>query len=210
MLSRLCVLWTLLAVVAIGTARAGSVSGTLLLPTSDAAARPLAVDTVVLLNGPGFSESSHVTQQGLFAFADVPAGDYLLQAASRTHAFPPLRVVVDNDANVNVYMSNPSHPWDAPASRQAYPIRLRAASTVSYYTPPEAFNPLAMLRNPMILMALVSFGMLFLLPKLTASIGKVVLARGFTNNRPGGHAGVPEAAAAARHRGQPDGKSAEF
>ena len=51
-----------------------------------------------------------------------------------------------------------------------HPIHLKAHAKYEYFQPKQGFSPAALLKNPMMLMMLVSIGMMFLMPKMMENL----------------------------------------
>jgi len=114
--------------------------------------------------------SSSVTHDGEFIIPDVPDGTYILSLISHDYFFNQLRLDVNNfTAEVRLYISgtplNPPSPVLLP-----YPIVLIPREKSVYFVPPETFNLVAMMSNPMMLLMVVGGGMMLLMPYLMSHL----------------------------------------
>lgn len=74
----------------------------------------------------------------------------------------------DPHASVHAYVPGTSLALAPPVSLE-YPLVLPARARNSYFVEREAFNPLDMLKSPMMLLMLVTGGMVFVMPYLMVS-----------------------------------------
>ncbi|CAK7266856.1 hypothetical protein SEPCBS57363_002303 [Sporothrix epigloea] len=139
--------------------------------------------------------SAPITASGKLVFANVTAGSFLGEVHCSTHVFGPLRVDVAEESGAEnagtnwlvtrvtqTYRGNdwanqgevlqrvlPANSASSSASATPSPTFLVAPlsmGTKSYYSERSKFNVLSLLKNPMILMALVAMGVMFGLPKI--------------------------------------------
>jgi len=121
--------------------------------------------------------SSNVRRDGRFQIPDVDPGTFVLSVISHDFYFEQLRVDISTaDPQPSVHPYAPGTPL-SPASpvRLPYPITLSARSKNAYFVEREGFNPLGMLKSPMMLMMIVTGGMLFATPYLMANMDKDTL-----------------------------------
>jgi len=109
-----------------------------------------------------------VRRSGQFVIPHVPAGTYVLSVVSHDHVFDQLRLdVPEGDAAPAVSPYIAGTPLDPPSTvKLPYPIKLQAVQRFNYYTPPESFNIIGMLSNPMALMMVFGGVMMFATPWL--------------------------------------------
>lgn len=120
---------------------------------------------------------------------DVPAGTYVLSVISHDHTFdpvcykrllpsPPSSLTMLPQLRIDVYETDtlpevrpyiPGTPL-SPASTVSlpYPIGPSATQKLDYYTQQQAFNLVAMFKNPMMMMMLVGGALVFAMPYLMA------------------------------------------
>jgi len=110
--------------------------------------------------------SSSVTHDGEFIIPDVPDGIYILSLISHDYFFNQLRLEVKNfTAEVRLYI--PGTPLNPPSPvLLPYPIVLIPREKCVYFMPPETFNLVAMMSNPMMLLMVVGGGMMLVMPYL--------------------------------------------
>ena len=138
-----------------------SVNGTIQHDGLSPYAVPLS--TRITLQNIHTTHTSRIDTSGRFSF-DVEEGSYTLTLSSQLLDCTPLRVDVSR-FDVAVYTA----PLGLPSIKrnpQAYPIHL--AVTVKETTKQERFNPLSILRNPMVGIGIVMVISLFGIPRLTA------------------------------------------
>ncbi|KAH9946691.1 hypothetical protein B0H21DRAFT_822606 [Amylocystis lapponica] len=109
-----------------------------------------------------------VTRDGIFTIPDVPAGTYVLSVLARDFGFEKLRIdVFESESLPEVRPYIPGTPLSPAAPvTLPYPIVLHARQRNDYFVPPESFNVLGMLQNPMMLMMLGVGAMVLLMPYL--------------------------------------------
>ncbi|KAI9853195.1 MAG: hypothetical protein M1838_000051 [Thelocarpon superellum] len=113
-------------------------------------------------------------RSGHFTFRNVSAGSYLLSVYSQPYVWTPLRIDVGDGVDatselgrVKVYQTVPGIEWDNKGVELAQrPIELQLAGKKNFYTKREGFSPMSFLKNPMILLAVVSMGIMFGMPYL--------------------------------------------
>ncbi|KPM34481.1 hypothetical protein AK830_g12095 [Neonectria ditissima] len=155
-------------------AAASAASLTLYLP-----AKPnpfsLPPSTHATLSTLGARASAPLSAVNTFVFHNVSAGSYLVDVHCQTDAFHPLRLDVPADA------AGPLQAWETYRGNdwankgEAVPVRdgsagrgvdLRALGSKSYFMERPTFSVLTILKNPMILMGLVSMGIFIGMPYL--------------------------------------------
>ncbi|CAK7216983.1 hypothetical protein SBRCBS47491_003008 [Sporothrix bragantina] len=139
--------------------------------------------------------SAPITAGGKLVFSNVTAGSYLGEVHCATHVFSPLRVDVEEEAAENAAASllvtrvtetYRGNDWanQGEVLQRVLPVKSASSSssmavsgptflvapvvmgTKSYYTERSSFNVLGLLKNPMILMAIVAMVMMFGMPYL--------------------------------------------
>merc|ERR1712107_685257 len=91
---------------------------------------------------------------------------HLLQVVHPVLRFDPVLVDVQKKGGsikLSAYLFEPEHGKGA---KLKYPLGLAPSDTFQYLEKREEFNILTIFKNPMALMGLFSFGVMFLLPKL--------------------------------------------
>ncbi|KAF3926694.1 hypothetical protein ABW21_db0203545 [Orbilia brochopaga] len=116
------------------------------------------------------SRSSHVFANGAFKFQDVKPGTYLLEVHCRTHVFPSFRVDVNSEGLIEVFGTFRGNEWNNKGERRPHPIDISPAKASEFYQAREGFNPMKLLGNPMILIAIVAIGAMTLMPKMVENM----------------------------------------
>lgn len=114
--------------------------------------------------------SGSVAHTGDFVIPSVPPGTYLLSIISHDYTFDQVRIDVFNstpEARPHV----PGTPFNPPSTvLLPYPIVLVPRQKLLYFVPPESFNLIAMLSNPMMLMMVFGGGMMLAMPYLVKNL----------------------------------------
>ncbi|KAF3912939.1 hypothetical protein AA313_de0210423 [Arthrobotrys entomopaga] len=153
---------------AAGVTVAGSIKPNALLPSLGI----LPSSTTVTLSGDSLKESrsSHIFANGGFKFQAVSPGSYLLEVNCRTHIFPAMRVDVSTDGLVEIYQTFRGNEWSNKGERKPHPVDFFPAKASEFYLNREGFNPMKLLSNPMILIAIVAIGGMTLMPKMVENM----------------------------------------
>ncbi|KXS10881.1 hypothetical protein M427DRAFT_138792 [Gonapodya prolifera JEL478] len=165
----LSTLWTHTIEAATGV-RTREVKGRLLVPETRDVASVIGVDTEVTLDFGRYKAG--VRRDGGFIIRNVPSGTYILEVVSATHAFDRLWIEVDTaEGIVRASQYIPAAEYDPLLKRTVpYPVELTAKGQYEYFHVREGFNYMALLQNPMMLMAVASIAMIYLLPKMMEGI----------------------------------------
>ncbi|KAF4572755.1 hypothetical protein EYR40_004163 [Pleurotus pulmonarius] len=100
-----------------------------------------------------------IQQDGKFTIPDVPAGTYVLSVLTHDFVFDQLRVDILNTTPpaVEVHPYIPGTPLNPPSSViLPHPISLVARQKHDYFVAHESFSLLAMFKNPMMMIMLVT------------------------------------------------------
>lgn len=123
--------------------------------------------------------SGSVAHTGDFLIPSVPPGTYLLSIISHDYTFDQVRIDVSNstpspEARPHVLGT----PFSSPPSTVLlpYPIVFVPRQKSLYFVPPESFNLVAMLSNPMMLMMVFGGGMMLAMPYLVKNLDPESLA----------------------------------
>ncbi|KAI1817564.1 hypothetical protein GGS20DRAFT_531736 [Poronia punctata] len=149
-----------------------------LIPPSPQIPNPAALSpsTHATLTALGASYSAPLSTDNTFVFRNVSVGSYLADIYCSTYGFAPLRVDVDVEGDgqeelVRAWETFRGNDWDnrgeqisAVDNGGAFPVRVLGEKV--YYTERSGFSILSILKNPMILMGLVSLGLFVGMPKL--------------------------------------------
>ncbi|TGJ77089.1 hypothetical protein E0Z10_g10790 [Xylaria hypoxylon] len=160
---------------------ASAATVTLSIPPSPQIPNPAALppSTHATLTALGASFVAPLTTDNTFVFRNVTAGSYLGDIHCPTHGFAPLRVDVisataGDDVSVRVWETFRGNDWEnkgeeiRPATvGGALPVKVFGSKV--YYTERSSFSVLSILKNPMILMGLVSLALFIGMPKLVAN-----------------------------------------
>lgn len=133
-----------------------------------------------LLGPDGTIHSSRLTRQNTITFSSLASGSHLLSIFTRDYTFPQYRIDV-----TPLSQSTPSDPKEAIEIVQTFrgnewgnkgqvygsgndtvTIALSPNAKKEFYAQRQGFSALSILKNPMILMALVSAGLVFGMPYL--------------------------------------------
>ncbi|ORX50968.1 hypothetical protein DM01DRAFT_1408949 [Hesseltinella vesiculosa] len=153
--------------VLMATAHAIRVEGNVATNGILADVRQLNPTTTVSLSG---MHSTLILANGSFVFEQVPPGSYLLEVNSIDFIFSKLRVDVKEDGQVNGAYAGNGIGWDNTGYSVPYPFTFRARAHAEYFTEKQAFNMLAMFKNPMFLMIGFSAIMMFVMPKMMKNL----------------------------------------
>ncbi|MCJ1474981.1 hypothetical protein MMC13_003641 [Lambiella insularis] len=139
--------------------------------------------TLLLPSLPTLPSSTHATlfthnltltaplrRSNTFAFPDLPSGSYLCEVFCRDYSFAPLRVDVDTHGKVEAWQTFRGNEWDNKGERlgagEKLVIEVRGATQKGFYESRGGFSPMSLLKNPMILIAVLGMGMMVGLPYL--------------------------------------------
>ena len=111
--------------------------------------------------------STYSKEDGLFTFYNVKPGIYVLDVHSSSYYFSQIKIQVleDDDDSSTIkcieYMYPGSNKQSIP-----HPLVLEAHGTYNYFEPRQGFGLFGLLKNPMVLMMIVSFGFMYIMPKM--------------------------------------------
>lgn len=120
-----------------------------------------------------FQETSVRAHDGYFVFSNVTRGDYqlILDSVFLDTRENNYKVSINRDkVNVNKVFTGHDYRKDLGPAVE-YPIVISPLYRQQYVVPREAFGFSGMLQNPMMLMSIASIVMVFVLPKMMATIG---------------------------------------
>ncbi|KAK8133981.1 hypothetical protein PG984_005993 [Apiospora sp. TS-2023a] len=138
--------------------------------------------------------SAPLSAANTFVFRNVTPGSYLADVHCATHAFAPLRVDVVASSSpeklgmlsVQAWETYRGNDWDnkgeeakemalggtagssVATATAALPVRCLAPK--QYFMERSSFSVMSILKNPMILLAMVSMGIFFLMPKMVENM----------------------------------------
>ncbi|KAJ6107911.1 hypothetical protein N7523_009234 [Penicillium sp. IBT 18751x] len=125
--------------------------------------------------------TASLTRSSTFVFSDIPSSgpaSYLLDIRSGEWVFAPYRVDVAADGTVlGVWETFRGNPWDnRGAEKYVVDVARKAQSDVvieakvvgrrGFYEERAKFSPMSLVKNPMILLAIVALGFTLGMPKL--------------------------------------------
>ncbi|EMD87623.1 hypothetical protein COCC4DRAFT_134344 [Bipolaris maydis ATCC 48331] len=137
--------------------------------------------THATLQSSGPPIDAYLTRANTFNFNNVSAGSYLATVHCRDYAFEPLRIDVtleeavegsgDKREVIRAWQTFLGNEWDNKGESRGeggngLVIEARPVAPKYFYQERQGFSPLSFLKNPMILMAIVSMGLIFGMPKL--------------------------------------------
>ncbi|KAI0549553.1 Cys/Met metabolism PLP-dependent enzyme-domain-containing protein [Xylaria curta] len=168
---------------------AAAATVTFSIPPSPQIPNPAALppSTHATLTALGASYAAPLTIDNTFVFRNVTPGSYLGDVSCATHGFAPLRVDVipitagaDKNANgedvsLRVWETFRGNDWENKGEEirpvtagGVFPVKVLGSKV--YYTERGGFSVLSILKNPMILMGLVSLALFVGMPKLVENM----------------------------------------
>ncbi|KZZ96857.1 hypothetical protein AAL_04086 [Moelleriella libera RCEF 2490] len=170
---------SLAAAAAASSSSSSSSSSTLITLSLPPAPNPfaLAPGTHATLSALGARYSAPLSSLNTFVFRNVSPGSYLADVHCPSDAFRPLRIDVDADGRVHAWDTYRGNDWGNKgevasktssnnAAAQDVVVEVKSLGKKLYYMERPAFSVLSILKNPMILMGLVSMLIFFGMPKL--------------------------------------------
>lgn len=124
----------------------------------------------VILTDGSITLRATVRSDGSFVVKQVPFGFYLLQADFFDFVFPTVRVEVQHKRTeygirpvIHCYRNEyPVTPLRGSGMEEESPAVIPTAGAVQYYVPREKFDPMALLKSPMVLIMLFAGAMLLM------------------------------------------------
>ncbi|KAI5927959.1 hypothetical protein F4810DRAFT_705855 [Camillea tinctor] len=152
---------------------------TLTLPASPQLPHPAALppSTHATLSAPGALLRAPLDASNAFVFRNVTPGSYLADVHCGVYGFAPLRVdVPDVGGGVRVWETFRGNDWEnkgeevraVGGAAPGFPVKVLGPKV--YYVERGSFSVFGILKNPMILMGLVSMGLFIGLPKLVENM----------------------------------------
>ncbi|KAL5117077.1 hypothetical protein ACEQ8H_005036 [Pleosporales sp. CAS-2024a] len=138
-------------------------------------------NTHATLQSSGDPLDAFLTRSNTFHFANVSQGSYLATVHCRDYVLEPLRIDVrleeavegsgEKREVIQAWQTFLGNEWDNKGESRGeggngLVIEAKIVGTQHYYQERGAFSPLSFLKNPMILMAVVSMGLMFGMPML--------------------------------------------
>eukprot|EP00591_Stephanopyxis_turris_P007465 CAMPEP_0195511760 /NCGR_PEP_ID=MMETSP0794_2-20130614/3972_1 /TAXON_ID=515487 /ORGANISM="Stephanopyxis turris, Strain CCMP 815" /LENGTH=229 /DNA_ID=CAMNT_0040639417 /DNA_START=95 /DNA_END=784 /DNA_ORIENTATION=+ len=126
--------------------------------------------TRVTLNNNEYT--TYTQSDGSFAFYNVPPGVHLLDVQSLTHLFSHVKIQLLESAMTageGPKCIEYAYPG-APKQAIPHPLLLTAHAKYQYFEPRQGFSILSILKNPMLLMMLVSGVLMFMMPKMMENL----------------------------------------
>ena len=137
-----------------------SIQGRLRLPDPSSSLN----STRITLND-GRTHNTYTQADGTFIFHRVPPGVHLLDVQSREHHFSQVKIQLLEESMDSPKCIEYVYPG-APKQAIPHPLELTAHASYEYYEPRQGFSIFSILKNPMLLMMIVSVGMMVLMPKM--------------------------------------------
>ncbi|KAL6172813.1 hypothetical protein ACJQWK_01958 [Exserohilum turcicum] len=137
--------------------------------------------THATLQSSGPPLDAYLTRSNTFNFNNISVGSYLATIHCRDYAFEPLRIDVALEEAVEgsgemkevikAWQTFLGNEWDNKGEIRGeggngLVIEARPVGPKYFYQERQGFSPLSFLKNPMIIMAVVSMGLIFGMPKL--------------------------------------------
>ena len=127
------------------------IQGKLLLPSGE----PVTNTTRITINDGEYATYSQ--KDGAFIFHAVGPGVHALSVHSPEHHFPLVKIQLKEDSDPVMEPKCISYAYAGAAKVVvAHPLELTALAAYQYFEPKPRFNPLRLLKNPMVLMMVVS------------------------------------------------------
>jgi hypothetical protein len=132
----------------------------------------------VLTSGSGRTIRAALRKGNYFYFSDIPTtGSHLLDIYSHDYIFAPYRIDISassDSSNVitGAWESYRGTRWEdrgvalVAAPTEQLDLAAKVLSKKNFYEQRQGFNPMSLLKNPMILMAVVALAFTFGMPKL--------------------------------------------
>lgn len=123
------------------------------------------VNTKLVLTGANGKFFTYANSDGEFRFAAVPDGSYLLEVYDLVHHYDPVLVEVSHQKDVKAR----GFLYDikiGKGRKLANPMVLAPSKQLAYFEQKEPFNPISYLKNPMVIMMLVSGGLYFMMKRM--------------------------------------------
>jgi len=124
---------------------------------------PFNVTTKISLDNSKYMTYSRA--DGSFVFFDVPPGVHQLDVHSPTHHFGQIKILLQEESMDAPKCLEYAYPGAAKLA-VTYPLVLTPHATYDYFEPEKGFSIFSLLKNPMVLMMLVSAGIMLGMPKL--------------------------------------------
>jgi hypothetical protein len=142
------------------SAKWGSIHGRIRLPDPSQSLN----STRIILND-GMTHSTYTLPDGSFVFHRVNPGVHLLDVQSRVHHFSQVKVQILPESMDSPRCVEYVYPG---ATKQVvpHPLELTAHASYEYYEPRQGFSLMSILKNPMLLMMIVSVGGMVMMPKI--------------------------------------------
>ncbi|ETV90108.1 hypothetical protein H310_15064 [Aphanomyces invadans] len=115
----------------------------------------------------GGVRSTLSSQDGRFAFYDVPTGRYTVDIHSPVYIFSQFKVDISAAGDIRVLEFK--YPG-TPKLAVSHPLVVGAHAKIQYFQPREKFSVMDLVKNPSFLALIVPLVMVWLLPKLTESM----------------------------------------
>lgn len=128
------------------------IRGKLLLPSGE----PLTNTTRITLNDGEFATYSQT--DGAFVFHRVGPGVHALNVHSHVHHYPTVKIQLKPENNMEPKCIEYAYAGAAKVV-VSYPLELTALAQYQYFEPKPRFNPLRLLKNPMVLLMVVRWNM---------------------------------------------------
>ena len=124
---------------------------------------PFNVTTRITLNNAEYTTYSR--SDGSFVIYHVPPGIHQLDIHSITYHFGQVKVQVLEESMDTPKCLEYVYPGAAKTAIK-YPLVLTAYATYEYFEPQRGFSVFSLLKNPMVLMMIVSAGLMYGMPKM--------------------------------------------
>ena len=122
--------------------------------------------TTVKLEGEGLSFITYPYSSGLFKFTNIPTGNYIMTIDDVEYFYESVAVEVYLHKDKEVIRTNIYDIKNGKGSIVKHPVYFSPVGPKIYDEIKEAFSFVSLLKNPMIIMMLVSVGLVFLMNKM--------------------------------------------
>eukprot|EP01135_Chromosphaera_perkinsii_P010225 Nk52_evm1s2059 gene=Nk52_evmTU1s2059 len=115
--------------------------------------------------------SGFARMDGSFRISGVLPGEHLMEIFSPTFKFNLYRLeIIPSSSSLKVKASVAYFMDGIPKSELRHPLAIEPVEQLKYFKQREPFRPTDLLKNPMAIMMLVTVGLVFVMPKLTADL----------------------------------------
>ena len=120
----------------------------------------------VKLEGEGISSITYPYTNGVFKFTNIPVGNYVITIDDVDYFYDSVAVEVYLSKDKELIRATSYDIKNGKGGIMKHPVHLSPVGPKAYDEVKEPFNVFSLLKNPMVLMMLVSVGLVFLMNKM--------------------------------------------